>query len=174
MNLLFTTILVTNLHPNALPKDLIKAFKIYGNIKEVWIPEKKNSNNRIEYENFGFVQFENEYECNAALSSMPPFILNQIVDVHLAKMNPSVKNTLFVSGFSNSVKESQILSHFKKYEPSEISLFRPKDSQPYALILFDEEIDRDLAVFNMNGSELDGNKLTVKFSKVPFKSGNEF
>lgn len=173
MNLLFTTIIITHLHPDAQSQHLIDAFKSFGNIKEAWIPEKKNTRNPISYENFGFVQFENEYECNAALSSMPPFILDKVVDVHLAKINPDVKDTIYITGFPESTKASEILSHFKIYEPNEIRFIKSKNSKPYALILFDNEIDRDLAVFNMNGSELNGNKLTVKFSLVPFKSNNE-
>ena len=163
MNLIFTTIIITHLHPDALPQHLIDAFKSFGNIKEAWIPEKKISDKKIEYDNFGFVQFQNEYECNSALSAMPPFILDKVVDVHLAKINPSVRDTLYVTGFPEATKEQKLLSHFKHYSPNEIRIIQPKDkdSKPYALILFDDEIDRDLAVFNLNGSELDVNSLTV-------------
>ncbi|KAK8866283.1 CUGBP Elav-like member 3 [Tritrichomonas musculus] len=172
MNLLFTTILITNLHPDALPKHLIDAFKQYGEIKKAWIPEKKSYENGVKSSNFGFIQFQNEYDCNSALSAMPPFILDQVVDVHLAKLNPSVRDTLYVTGFSDSTKSSNIISHFKKYNPTDIRILQSKEEnkQSYALILFDNEYDRDVAVFNLNDSELDGNKITVKFSMIPFKS----
>ncbi|OHS99665.1 hypothetical protein TRFO_08297 [Tritrichomonas foetus] len=100
---------------------LTDAFSKYGNIEHATILTTTHGDDQASPV-YGFVQFENEYDCNAALSAVPPFIGDQQVEVHLAKLNPEVKDTIYVTGFDSSVKESQLLAHFKKYNPTDIHI----------------------------------------------------
>ena len=165
MNIIFTSIIVTNLHPNANISDVKEAFSKFGEIKSVDFPKK----NPKYQNNYCFVEFHDEYECNNALSAVPPFILNQQVNVHFAKMNKDVIDTLEVCGFNEDTKKDDLYKHFKNYNPRDIKFIKSEDdNKAHALIRFEKQIDRDQAYTHLNKSNFNGDTLIVRFSLIPF------
>ncbi|XP_034377962.1 RNA-binding protein 44 [Arvicanthis niloticus] len=72
-----------------------------------------------------------------------------------------------VGGLCPSVSESDLRSHFQKYQVSEISIYDSPTNYRYASLAFVKNSNAKMAVKEMNGVEINGKSVNVRLVKIP-------
>ncbi|XP_038605249.1 RNA-binding protein 44 [Tachyglossus aculeatus] len=79
---------------------------------------------------------------------------------------PKQKYFLHVGGLGPSVSQADLMTHFQKYQASEVFIYNSGNNYRYATLSFKKAKDAKMAVQEMNGKTINGKSVNVCFAKT--------
>ncbi|XP_063093109.1 RNA-binding protein 44 isoform X1 [Cavia porcellus] len=96
---------------------------------------------------------ERNPKCIAEMKNIEPLVREKGFLIH-------------VGGLCPSVSEADLRSYFQKYQVSEISIYDSSTNYRYASLAFKKNHDANMAVEEMNGTEINGKSVNVRLVKT--------
>ncbi|XP_007661560.2 RNA-binding protein 44 isoform X1 [Ornithorhynchus anatinus] len=83
-----------------------------------------------------------------------------------SEKEPKQKYFLHVGGLGPSVSQADLMTHFQKYQTSEVFIYNSGNNYRYATLSFKKAKDAKMAVQEMNGKTINGKSVNVRFTKT--------
>ncbi|XP_043859578.1 RNA-binding protein 44 [Dromiciops gliroides] len=87
-----------------------------------------------------------------------------------SQREPNKSYLIHVGSLCPSVSETDLMSHFQKYQVSEVSICSSSHNYRYASLVFKKANKARMAVEEMNGKEINGQSVSVRLVKSPVEN----
>ncbi|XP_027731073.1 RNA-binding protein 44 [Vombatus ursinus] len=87
-----------------------------------------------------------------------------------SQREPNRNYLIHVGSLCPSVSETDLMSHFQKYQVSEVSICTSSHNYRYASLVFKKANKARMAVEEMNGKEINGKSVSVRLVKTPVEN----
>ncbi|XP_036622647.1 RNA-binding protein 44 [Trichosurus vulpecula] len=87
-----------------------------------------------------------------------------------SRKEPNKSYLIHVGSLCPSVSETDLMSHFQKYQVSEVSICTSSHNYRYASLVFKKANKARMAVEEMNGKEINGKSVNVRLVKTPVEN----
>ena len=159
----YTTLVISKLAQGYSQQELQNSFEQFGAIDHISLMTKPDGTPA----DFAYITFQDVYSTNNALTAVCPFVHDHQPEKRLARKNDQVKTTAFIKDVAPGTSKEDIMTHFKRYNIQDVSIFKGNDSW-HAYCKFETEYWRDLAIIELRHSWINGMRISCDYSLVDF------